>query len=231
MYSRLFFLFLFLARKVICVQITHPVAGSNWTTSGPNIISWKADNGDPPFVDIQLVQNNQSSFRPIPGLLPADGIIATDIEVKKGCVDFLPFCFPTNSSFPAGSGYSLRLLSNEGNKTYSVLNSTQPFHIVDANATSCIGIQPSTNLPSTASSTAVPLNISTLQNTLSSSTSNSHTAAIAGGFIGGLAIFDLLVCGAIIYNRRLRNARRRKTQQCLMKTALAAGKSTEISSA
>jgi hypothetical protein len=64
-----------------------------------------------------------------------------------------------------------------------------------------------------------------------SSTSNTHAAAIAGGFIGGLAIFDLLVCGAIIYNRRRRNARRRKMQQLLMKGALADGKATETSSA
>jgi hypothetical protein len=102
MYLQPVFLCLALVGQAIGVQITHPTAGTNWTTSGescmvpltklswvassrrfagPNIISWKVDHGDPLLVNIQLAHNNNSSFKPIPGLLSADGIIATGINV------------------------------------------------------------------------------------------------------------------------------------------------------
>jgi len=226
MYLRPVFLCLAVVGQAIGVKITHPTTGSNWTTTGPNIISWKVEHGDPLFVNIQLVHKNKSSLRPIPGFLPADGIIATGVNARLVEMLFTPSCFPDNPSLPAGSGYSLRFLSGSTNETKSILNSTGNFHIVAANATACVGLNTSTT-GSTPSRTSIPSNISTQSDNISSLTSSSHASIVAGGIIGGLALCDLLVCGAIVYNRRQRKARKKRKQQILMHQELVRVKSIE----
>jgi hypothetical protein len=99
---------LVLAHQASGVSITNPTNNIIWTTSGelshmhlsimaikqhfagPNTISWIFQAGDPSFINIRLLHDNVSNFQPIVGLLSADGMIATGIDITTRYQVFTP---------------------------------------------------------------------------------------------------------------------------------------------
>jgi len=58
--------------------------------TGPNIIWWVFNASEPTFVNIQLLQNNNETFQPIPHLLTAQGIFAQGINITDNVMAFTP---------------------------------------------------------------------------------------------------------------------------------------------
>ena len=120
------------------------------------------------------------------------------------------------------------------------------FNIVTADATECVGLGNGTSAPSSVGTTAgvatsfptVPANLSVcvlspLGSQLDqvgvffqSPSSKSHIGAIAGGVVGGLIAYLLVVAGTVMYNRR-RNVMRRMTKRFVIKKWLVLGRSVD----
>jgi len=204
---------LVLAHQASGVSITNPTNNTIWTTSGPNTISWIFQAGDPSFMNIRLLHNNVSNFQPIVGLLSADGMIATGIDITTRYQVFTPSCLPGNPSLPTGTGYSLQILSASTTGSYTVLNSTHgTFSIVAADANMC------TSFVSAVS--AMPSSTSTETNLSWSSSPKYHIGVIAGGVIGGLLFCLLIVAVCLLYKRYSRDARQKKTRDFIIKKGL-----------
>jgi len=215
-----------LVSQVVSVKFVLPSNGANWTTSGPNDIEWTYGAGTPTFVNIQLLHNNNDSFQPIPDLLNAEGVFATGVDIVSSTIVFTPSCLSGNPSLPTGSGYSLRMFSETTNGTRTTLAmSNGTFNIIAADATECLGFgNGSTTSSSASTSTGTATGVATASANLSSSSSKSHAGAIAGGVIGGLVACLLVVAGTMMYNRNRRNARKRMTQQFVIKKGLVLGR-------
>jgi len=191
-----------------------PSSGVNWTTSGPNSIIWTYKEGDPTFVNLQLLHNGNGNFEPIANLLTADGILVTGIDITSQMMFLSPSCMPGRPSLPTGSGYSLRMFyeqTNGSRTTMGITNGT--FNIITGEATECLTYA---NGTFTTSAISVPTSNATVSANSSSSPRN-RAGAIAGGIIGGL-IACLLIAAFTVRHRR--NMRKRMTQHFIMKKGL-----------
>jgi len=214
-----------LASQAIEVNFIYPSNGVDWTTLGPNNVSWTYGQGAPTLVNIQLLHYDEAAFDPIEGLLTAQGLLGTAVDITTGMMMLPSSCILGKAPLPMGSGYSLRMYSETPNGTETTLGTSNgTFNIVAAPAMECLGLGNGT-LTSSANvrPTATPASASNL----SSSSPKSHVAAIAGGVVGGLLACLLVVAATIMYNRHRRDLRKRMTQQFVMKKGLVLGKPTD----
>jgi len=210
MRSSVVLLCLALASQAIEVSFISPSNGVDWTTSGPNNVSWTYGQGAPTFVDIQLLHNGEAAFEPIEGLLTAQGLLGIAVDITTGTMMVTPSCISGNPSLPTGSGYSLRMYSETPNGTETTLGTSNgTFNIIAASATECLGLG---NGTLTSSVNTGPTTTPASASNLSSSSPKSHVAAIAGGVVGGLIACLLVVVATVMYNRNRRNLRKRMTQ-------------------
>ncbi|KAF7973116.1 hypothetical protein HWV62_16236 [Athelia sp. TMB] len=204
-------LFLALITGVTSVKILSPVASTNWTSPGPNTISWAQETGDPTTFNIRLAHNNISVFTPT-AALPADGLFATGISIDAGELDYIPSCVAGNPRLPTGSGFTLKFLSESEDGSTAVMAVSDEFNITEATATLCSPVT-STAASSAASSTSTAAASS---GDLSTSSTGSHLGAILGATLGTLLVL-LVASGAALWVYKTRRERRQKTMQFGMK--------------
>ncbi|KZP13254.1 hypothetical protein FIBSPDRAFT_869386 [Athelia psychrophila] len=210
-----------LIAQVIAVKITTPNATTNWTSPGPNIISWIPGSGDPATFNIQLAQNNISAFSPNLAL-PADGIFGTAIPISALINVFVPSCVAGSPLLPTGSGFTLKFLKESEDGSMTLLTTSQSFNITEASVTECaplagtgVPMMPGGSVSSAAATSTSTASIGA-SGDLSTSSTSSHLGTIIGSTIGAL-IFVLLVSGAALWVYKGRRDRRRQTAQFGMK--------------
>jgi len=213
-----------LVGQVVAMNFVLPNSGATWTISGPNLIFWTYEAGDPKFVNIQLLHNNNESFQPIPNLITAEGIFAPGINITNDMMIFTPSCASGSPSLPAGSGFTLRMFSETTNGTRTSLGVTGNFNISADNVTACEGGGALTFPYAINSTSSRPSSTATASANLSSFSSKGRPGAIAGGVLGGFVFCLLAVVGTVMYNRHRRGAKKRLTQQFVMRKGLVIGK-------
>ncbi|KZP13256.1 hypothetical protein FIBSPDRAFT_136088 [Athelia psychrophila] len=220
MMSPLLFI-LALITQVIAVKIITPNATINWTSPGPNVITWTTTSGDPEIFNIQLAQNNVSSFTPSLAL-PADGIFGEGISISALINIFVPSCVAGNPLLPTGSGFTLNFLAESTDGSMTLLTTSQAFSITEADVAQCaplagtgVPIMPGGSMSSTAATSTSTASVGS-SGDLSTSSTSSHLGTIIGSTLGAL-IFLLLASGAALWVYKARRERRRQTTQFGMK--------------
>ncbi|KAF7968328.1 hypothetical protein HWV62_30987 [Athelia sp. TMB] len=202
-------LLLLLASGCLAIEILSPVENAVWTSAGPNWLVWQNQTGDFSSFNIQLVQSNLSAFIPS-AAITANGILATRVPASLLSYSITPSCMPDGidmgTRLPVGNGFTLRLIPADqaGTEVMEALAVSQPFDIVERNATSCEAAPTSSSSATISTGTAIPAGgLST--------PSPSHIKAIVGGVIGGVMAIILALLALGCWFWKLRRDTRRKT--------------------
>lgn len=204
-------LILLLVTRSIGMEILSPSADIIWTSAGPNELVWLNQTGDFAYFNIQLAQDGVSAFN-VTAALNANGILTTRVPTSVLSYNYTPSCLPAGrdvgTRLPTGDGFTLRLIpaDQNGSEVIEALAISQPFSIVENDATYCTA----TSSSSVSSPAAIPTSSATPSGSIALTSSPSHIKEIIGGAIGGV-LAVLIIGGVAWWVRKTRRETRQRT--------------------
>ncbi|KAI0048022.1 hypothetical protein FA95DRAFT_1605561 [Auriscalpium vulgare] len=129
-----------LAASTLAYSVSNPGTSLNWTTTGPNTVSWQRVSTDPSNFTLLLVNQDKT-------VLPSGSQVLSSFVDGSSASSFT---VPSTTTLPAGDGFQVNLVQ-DANDLNAIYAQSQRFSIKQGTASSSPSSSASTSTSASAS--------------------------------------------------------------------------------